>query len=169
MKELRERAAAFSSVNSLLLRTVLASLPLLGLSLQARAGFAYGVLCAFLLLLATLIFLAVRAIIPETVHRISFMLLLLVFGVIAAETSRLSPLFLPGLFLLPYPENFRRGLPWPRVLGKAVAAGLSLWALLTTHGVFSQVLGLGWGIRFFQLPAGSYLLLGLGIAALRKK
>jgi len=96
MKGLREKAVVFL-VNSLLLRTVLAALPLLGLSLQARAGFAYGVLCAFLLLLATLIFLTVRVIIPETVHRISFMLLLLVFGVIAAEMSRLSPLFLPGL------------------------------------------------------------------------
>jgi hypothetical protein len=155
-------------MNPLLLRALLAALPVLGVTLKMRDGFLYGTVGAGIFLLAALIFLAIKFALPAAVHRLSLFLLLLVLGVIGMKVFSLSGIFLASLLLLPLPELFRRRGRLERVGGKVLLAGFCFWALLTAHGALSHLLGLKLGLGLFQMPAGSYLLAGFLPLFLRK-
>lgn len=160
-------------INPLLGRALLAALPLLGLTLQARSGFIYGALGGGTLLLATTIFLAVHFAIPEALHRLSYFLLFLIPGVIGAELfSRGAPAAVPllwvSLSILSPPDLFRVRKKGRRILKKTLFVSLAFWGLLTAHGVLSDVLGQRAGILFFQQPGGSYFLLGLAVMFLKR-
>ena len=149
-------------------RALLASLPLLGFTLRAKSGLLYGTVVSSVLLSGTLIFIAIQAALPNTLHRLSFLLLLLVLGVIGAELFSLSPLLLVSLLGLLPTQFSPRGENWDRRTGKTLAACFFFWALLAGHGILSELLGLHWGIGFFQFPGGSYFLFGLLLVLMRK-
>lgn len=154
-------------MNPLLLRALLAALPLLGLASKPWPGVVYGAFGFGIFLVATLIFLGIHFAIPQTLHRLSFFLLLLVFGVIGSELFSVSPLLLAGLFFLPLPELFRRRKKWDPILRKTLLVGFSFGVILAGHGILTNLLGVGGRVPLFQLPAGSYLILGLALAFLK--
>jgi|GEM_PF-2466898 len=155
-------------LNQGLLRAVLASLALFGLALDSRAGFFYGSVGFWALLASTLVFLSVRPILPGTIHRTAFFLLLLFFGVIGAELTSLSPLLLAGLCILAPPDLFRPGKNKGRVVRKTLFTSFIFWMILSGHGIVTEFFGKKAALPFFQLPAGSYFLAGLALALLPK-
>ena len=156
-------------MNPILLRALLAALPLLGVTLGAKSGFVYGWVGASIFILTTSIFFMLRPALPRLAHRLSFLLLLLVLGVIGQELLSLSPLLLASLLFLPSPEFLHLPGRIGEMAKKMFLTGFSFWGFLAGHGILSGLLGSGAGIRFFQLPAGSYFLLVLVLVFLRKK
>jgi hypothetical protein len=143
-------------MNPLFLRALMASLPLLGLTLGVEMGLLYGAVTVAVLVSALGIFLAIQGAIPRIVHPLSFFLILFVGGVLAGELFSVSVLFLVSLCLLVLPDFFRP----LRLVSKTLFVGFSFWSFLMWHALLSDLLGRGVGIRLFQLPAGSYLLMG---------
>lgn len=156
-------------MNLALLRALLAAIPLFSLTLHAKNGFVYGIVGAAVLVLAVLIFFAVHAALPETVHRLSLTLLIVVLGVIAKEILSLSSLLLVSLSILPLPDVFRRRKKWRQVISKTFFSGFIFLALLASHGLLSEILGRRLEWNLFRLPAGSYLITGFALIFLRKK
>lgn len=155
-------------LNQGLLRAILASLALLGLTLNSRAGLLYGSLGFWVLLASTLIFLACRRVLPKRAHRIAFFLLLLFFGVIGTELSSLSPLLLVSVCVLASPDLFRPGKKGGRIVHKTLSTSFLFWMILSGHGILTEFLGQKIALPFFQLPCGSYFLAGLILAFLPK-
>lgn len=153
-------------MSSILWRTLIAVLPLPGLVLTVKDGFVYGILGGALLLFVILLFFLIHRLIPERMFRLSFFLLLILVGVRAVEwilssSNPLSFILLASLALLTPPDLFRKQRNWRRIAGKSFLTAVSFWFFLAGHGIFSELLGRGLGIQFFQNPAGSYFLAGL--------
>lgn len=156
-------------MNSLLLRALLASLPVLGLALDPQSGLLCGTSVLLALLLATLIFLTLHPLLPRVLHRLSFFLLLWVLGVVGIEFFSIPPLLLVSLTLLPLPDLFREPKKRKRIWEKTLFTGLYFWAFLVGHALVTGLLGRGMGIPLFHEPAGSYFLLGLAVTFLGKR
>ena len=156
-------------VNPIFLRALLATLPLLGLTLSVKSGFLYAAVVTTLFLLTALIFLTIRPVLPKILQRLSCFLLVWVLGVIGAQLFSLSPLALVSLSILPPPEFFRRLKNWNRLTEKIFLLAFSFGALLAGHGIFAGLLGREMGLGLFQFPAGSYFFMGLVLPFLRKK
>lgn len=156
-------------MNPLLVRALLAAIPLLGLTRSIQSAVLYVAVVTALFLLTALIFFTIRPVLPEILQRLSCFLIVGVLGVIGVRFFSLSPLALVSLSILPPPEFFRRRKNWSRLTGKIFLLAFSFGALLAGHGIFSGLLGREMGGRLFQLPAGSYFFLGLVLPFLRKK
>ena len=154
-----------------ILRAVLASLPVLSLARKSETGLLYGIAGAGVLILSGSVFFLVRHLLPRTAERVSFILLLLTFALAAEKILQVSVLFLVSLLILSPPELFQKRNAWKGAAKKIIWSALFYLAFLSFHGVLSEALGLGAGIRFFQHPAGSYFLSGLAAccANLRKR
>lgn len=147
-------------MNPFLRRPLLAALPVLGFALEAKSAFLYGAVVGLTLLIATLIFLLIQALLPVLIYRVSFLVLVLAIGVLAGHFLAVPAVALASLVLLIPPEFLRRRKNWDPMARKLILGGLTFWALLTGHGVVSEQLGLPMGWEFFRLPVGSYLLVG---------
>lgn len=148
-------------MNPVLLRAILASLPLLGLAGSAQRGLAYGAAGGGLLLALTLIFLGIRSALPPSVRRLSFFLLLFVTTVILGEIFSLSLFLVVSLSFLVLPELFRKPGDWKRITAKTLGTGLFFSAFLTGHGLLADFSRLTGGVDLFRLPTASFLLAGL--------
>ena len=155
-------------MNSLLFRVLLALLPVLGFATEPAPAFLWGMLTALILTAATVFLLGVRFIFPWTVWRVIFFLSLLALAALALKFFALPPFFLLSLFLLVPPEFFRERKNWDRAARKMVRGGLLFGALLTGHRVLMEVFSNTAGLHIFELPAGSYLLMGLALAVAGK-
>ncbi len=151
-------------MNQLFLRSLLAALPLLGLSLKLRDAFLFGGLAAGILILTVFLFLVFHFVIPESLRRLSFLLLLLFFVVLGERLFHLPFVFVGSLCLLTPPDLLRIEKNWLKISTKTLLAGTLFWALLLAQGFFSDWAGSRIGFQFFQTPAGSYFLIGLGLA-----
>lgn len=156
-------------ISAIFFRAVLAALPILGLTLRAKSGFVYGAVGAGVLISTVLIFSAVRFVIPERVHRLSTLFLFLILGTIGIENFSLSPLLLVSLSLLAAIQFSRRRENWVLIAKETLLLGFCFWAILTGHGILSNLLGERLGVEFFKLPSGSYFLTGLALTIMRKK
>lgn len=156
-------------MNLLLLRSALAVLPLLGLSLEAESGFLYGAVCSGVLLIATSIFIGIRGLLPRVTHPLSFFLLLLVLGVMAQEVFALSFLFIPSSLLLVSGNVFQKHVEGRRLMRSTARVAVLFLVLLSAHGMCSELLGERAGFEFFRMPAGSYFLLGLVFACIPQR
>lgn len=150
-------------MNRLILRAILAALPVLGFACQSRSGFVYGVVGAGFLLAATFIFFLVRTLLPRTVERLGFLLLLLLLVTTAAKIFSVSFLLLVSLLLLTPPELFQKRRRWTEAAKTTIWTSFIFLILLAAHGLAAE-LSLRAGIQFFQHPAGSYFLAGLTLA-----
>ena len=148
-------------MNLLILRVLLAALPLLGLALEARSGLIYGGLAAGIFLLTATIFLLIRPALPRTVQRLVYFLVLLALTILAGRIHSVSFLIFVSLLLLSPPELFQKRRRRNGILRAAVLSSLAFFIFLSLHGLLAQGLGLGGRMRFFQHPAGSYFLGGL--------
>ena len=151
-------------MSSLILRAVLASLPVLSLARRSETGILYGISGAGILMLASAIFFLVRNFLPRTAERVGFLLLLLALAVTAEKILQVSLLFLVSLIILSPPELFQKRKAWKAAAKKIIWSSLFYLAFLFFHGISSEALGLRAGIRFFQHPAGSYFLAGLALS-----
>ena len=156
-------------MNSCLLRALVAVLPLLGFSLEARGGLVYGVVGAGLFLVAVFWFLLVRPLLPRSVERVGYFLFLLGLVVAAEKIFSSSHLLLVSLFLLSPPELFQRRKRWDVVASQAVLISCFFFIFLAVHGAVAEGLGLKAGIPFFRHPAGSYFLVGFTLAGFSGK
>ena len=148
-------------MNQTLLRALLATLPLLGLSLEAKASILFGGLGAGILILAVLFFLLFHMALPLTLHRLSFLLLLLFVGLLGNKFFSLPFIFVVSLCVLAPPDLFRAKKLWSRIAMKTLLTGALFWGLLAALGCFS-------GFQFFKNPAGSYFLLGAALVFVPK-
>ena len=151
-------------MNFLLLRAVLAALPLLGLAFDTTASLVYGTVGSGIFLLALFVFLLLRRPLPRIIQRLSFLLLLLGFTVLAARILPLSFLLFASLVLLTPPDLFQKQKHWQPVARKSILTLLIFTAFLAIHGFFVEELGLKMGVGFFEHPAGGYFLAGLVLA-----
>ena len=135
-------------MNFLLLRAVLAALPLLGLAFDTTASLVYGTVGSGIFLLALFVFL----------------LLLLGFTALTARILPLSFLLFASLVLLTPPDLFQKQKHWQPVARKSILTLLIFTAFLAIHGFFVEELGLKMGVGFFEHPAGGYFLAGLVLA-----
>lgn len=156
-------------MNPIFLRALLAALPVLGLSVGAGKGLAYGAVGGGLLLGVTLLFLGIRSAFPPPVRRLSFFLLLFVTTVIAGNIFSLSALLAVSLCFLTLPDVFREKGDGRRVMGKALGASFSFWVILTGYGIFTEFLALNGSLGLFQLPTGGFFLAGLVLSLFPKK
>lgn len=160
-------------MSPLLLRALLAALPLLGVTLEWESGFVDGAMIVAILFLSVLIFRGLSSVIPQSLYRICFLLLLILsataFRIFFGGLDRSTPLLLASLFLLVPPDLFRNpNKGWTRAARKTFLTSLYFWILVAGHAVFCDLLGSGMGIRFFQSPAGSYFLMGTALAVFPK-
>ena len=151
-------------MNPLVLRAILAALPLLGFARRIQNGFVYGIVGAGFFIAAIFTFLLIRTFLPRTAERLSFLLLLLVLAMAAEKFFSVSLFMFASLLLLAPPELFQKRKHWKGVARNAIWTSFVFSIFLTAHGFFSEWLGLGAGIKFFQHPAGSYFLAGLVLA-----
>ena len=160
-------------MNPVLLRALLAALPLLGVTLEWENGFVYGGMVVGILFLSALIFSSLSFVIPQPLYRISFLLPLILgaagIEIILGGRGSPAPLLLASVCLLTNPDLFRNQKNWTRVAKKTFLASLYFWMLVTGHGILCDLLGSGMGIRFFQIPAGSFLLIGMALALIPKQ
>lgn len=152
-------------VNSIFLQSILATLPLLSQTLSVRKGLVCGGIGACLFLAATMIFALFRPLLPKGTHSLSLLFSLITFGIVGGEVFHGGTAWVVPLLILAPTEFFRRRENPVGILESAFLSSLLFWGLLATHGITSEVLGLRAGIRFFQLPGGSYLFLGLATLA----
>lgn len=145
----------------MLFRTLIAALPILGFALEAKSGFLLGGATTLLLGGTEAIFLGIQKIVPGTVRKISFFLILIVFGVILEEIFSVPFLVLTSACFLIPSDLFRPRKNGRKMFRKMLLMGLSFWALLLFHGIVMELLGKEGNVWFFQLPAGSYLVLGI--------
>jgi hypothetical protein len=155
-------------MNQTVLRALLATLPLLGLSLEAKASFLFGGLGAGILVLAVLVFLLFHVALPLTLHRLSFLLLLLFIGLLGNKLFSLPFIFVASLCVLAPPDLFRAKKLWSRIATKTLLTGALFWGLLATLGCFSDWGSQALGFQFLKNPAGSYFLLGAALVFVPK-
>ncbi len=151
-------------MSSLILRAVLAALPVLSLAERTKSGLLYGIAGAGILILAGLVFFLVRNLLPRTAERISFLLILSALALAAEKIFQISFLFLAGLLILSPPELFQKRNVWEGAAKKIIWSSFFYLIFLSVHGALAEALGLRAGIRFFQHPAGSYFLAGLALS-----
>ena len=151
-------------MSSLILRAVLAALPVLSLAQRTESGLLYGIAGAGILILAGLVFFLVRNLLPRTAERIGFLLILLTLALAAEKILQISFLFLASHLILSPPELFQKRNAWESTAKKIIWSSFFYLIFLSFHGVLVEALGLRAGIQFFQHPAGSYFLAGLALS-----
>lgn len=153
-------------MNPCLFRSLLAALPVLGLALEGKSGLGYGGVGAGVFVLAASFFFIFHPVIPRVLHPLSFYLLVWFLGVMGIEffwgkaAVSAAPLLI-GLSLLVDPDFFKTRRKWPRLVRSTLFGALSFWGILTVHGLLFELMGRKLGLLFFQMPAGSYALMGL--------
>ena len=153
----------------MILRAILAALPVLGFARQASSGFVYGVAGAGFFLLAVSLFLLIQPFLPRTLSRLFFLIFLLIFAAASQKIFSVSFLLLASFLLLSPPELFQKRKHRVEIARKVIWSSFIFFAFLSVHGALAEGLGVGWGIRFFQHPEGSYLLAGLVLTGMNKK
>ncbi|MBI4115578.1 MAG: hypothetical protein HY447_03275 [Candidatus Omnitrophica bacterium] len=154
-------------MNPILLRGILSALPILGFARDGGTALLLAA-CVFSIFLgATLSFLTLRFVLPEKIHALGYLLILFVLGVAAKEIFAFSSLCFPSLLLLTFPESLRARSSWKKAAEKTFWAGLSFSLIILCHGVLLGTMQEG--SNFFQLPGGSYLLLGLALIFVPKE
>lgn len=156
-------------MNPLIFRVLLALLPILGFAAKPAPAFLWGVLTALILTTAAAFLLGTRFIFPWTVWRMTLFLPLLALTALAGKFLALPPFFLLSLMILVPPGFSRRRENWDAAARKLVRGGLLFWAVLTGHGLLMEILSASLGLRIFELPGGSYLLISLALAVVGKK
>lgn len=161
-------------MNPLFLRAFLAALTVLDLAPGLGSALLTGAVVLLFLFAASLIFFVVRRALPKSVHRLSFLLLVLV---LVLETGRASfagtggheaRIIFPLLLLLP-PEFFNPLRKWNSTARHLFFSGFFFWALLGVHGLAAEFLAFDGRFEYFRVPAGSYFLLGLLAWGVRKR
>jgi len=153
-------------VNPLLLRAFLAALTVLDLALDPGSALLTAAAVLFFLFAAAPIFFVVRPALPESVRRLSFLLLVLVLVLVAGRVSfagiwgHEARIIFPLLLLLP-PEFFRPRRNWDPAAKHLFFSAAAFGALLVLHGLAAGFLSFGGRFEYFRVPAGSYFLLGL--------
>jgi len=156
------------NLNPILVRALLAGLPLLGLVANLRSGVLYGGIGLLTLLVTSLCFFALRLVVPERFYPLSFLTPLFLLGgsgiLFLQGTVGNSAFLLPAsLTLLTPPDFFRKQRSWKRLLGKNLLSGFYFWIFLAGHGALSEALREGLGLHFAGHPAGSFFLLGMAM------
>lgn len=155
-------------MNPCLLRSLLAALPVLGLALEGKSGLEVGGVGAGVFVLAAFFFFIFHPVIPRVLHPLSFYLLVGFLGVMGIEFFRgkaavsAAPL-LVGLSLLVDPDFFKLRRNWPRRVQSTLLGALFFCGILTAHGLLFELMGKKPGLLFFQMPAGSYALMGFAL------
>ena len=161
-------------MNPLLLRALLASLPILGFVLDSRSGFLYGVAGFGILLVSTIIFLGLHRLIPKNVQQLFFFMILLASGMagrrfLFGSQDGAASFLLVSFCVLALPDLFRNSKKARPILRKTIWVGFFFWIFLTVQGALSEIFAKRLGILFFQLPSGNYLFAGLALACFSQK
>lgn len=155
-------------MNSCLFRSLLAALPVLGLALEGKSGLEVGGVGAGVFVLAAIFFFIFHPLVPRVLHPLSFYLLVWFLGVMGIEffwgkaAVSAAPLLI-GLSLLVDPDFFKSRTNWPRRIRSTLFGALSFMGILAIHGLLFELLGRKLGLLFFQMPGGSYALMGFAL------
>jgi hypothetical protein len=151
-------------MNQILLRVLLAALPLLGLALDPGNALFFGGAATGIFMAAIVIFFLIHCLIPESLARVSFLLILLCLVILGTSLFNLPFAYAGSLCVLTPVDLFRARRDWLRISTKGLWAGFGFFTVLTAQGLFAEGIGSLTGFQFFSSPAGSYFLVGLGLA-----
>jgi hypothetical protein len=144
----------------------------LGLSWDGKEAFWYGGVGIGGLLFAVFLFLICQPVLPRTLHPFCFYLLFLFLGLRGGEILLLGigperkgyitlSLLLLSLLIVVPSDFFMARKRWRQKIPSVLTSCLSFWVVLVVQALLSDGLGRRLGFGFFQIPAGTYFVMGL--------